>query len=87
MYKLSDLRDKEVINIKTGTRLGLINDMVIDTNNGFVRSLVIPGPGKILGFIGKSDDVIINWSDIQTIGNDFIIVNINAKSEEPINKE
>jgi len=43
MNKLSDLRDKEVINVKTGTRLGLINDMVIDTKNSncFTRAKIV----------------------------------------------
>ena len=85
MYKLSDLRNKEVINIKTGTRLGLIEDMVIDTKNGVVKALVITEPGKLLGFLRKNDDLIINWSDIKTIGDDFIVIELDTiKRESPV---
>lgn len=81
MFKLSDLRDKEVINIRTGTRLGLINDLIVDIKSGNVKSLVIPHQGKVLGLFGKSTEILIKWQDIQTIGDDFIIVDIDENKE------
>lgn len=76
MYKMSELREKEVINMNNGSRIGIINDMVIETKSGMVKKLIIPGPGRILGFIGKSEDLQISWNNIETIGDDVILVRL-----------
>ena len=48
MIKISDLRQKEVINIIDGKRLGFISDLDIDLENGIVKALIIPGQSRIL---------------------------------------
>ena len=81
MVKLSEMREKEVINIRNGAKIGLIYDFEIDLQNGRVIAIVIPGPGKILGIFGKNNDLIVQWNDIIRIGTDAILVDIDVKEE------
>ncbi|QAT62076.1 YlmC/YmxH family sporulation protein [Acidilutibacter cellobiosedens] len=76
MLRLSDMRQKEVVNIDNGTRIGLIYDFEIDLNSGDVSAIIIPGEGKILNFFGKSQDLIIPWENIIKIGTDIILVDL-----------
>lgn len=78
MMKASDLREKEVINIRDGARLGLIEDIEVNLEKGRIESLIVPGNGGLLSlFSNKSNDYIINWKNIIRIGNDVILVDIN----------
>ena len=44
--RICELRDKEVINICSGRRLGCVADVEINIHCGEVEAIVIPGPGK-----------------------------------------
>lgn len=74
MYcRVTELREKEVININDGSRLGCVGDIEIDTCTGQLVSLVIFGR-RWLGVFGKGEDVIIYWNDIEVIGDETILV-------------
>ena len=77
MVKLSEMREKEVINIRDGAKIGFIYDFEIDLENGRVMAIVVPGPGKVLGIFGKNNDYLIDWHDIVRIGTDAILINID----------
>ena len=47
--RFQELRDKEVIHVCEGTRLGYVNDLVIDICCGRVTALIVPGPCRFLG--------------------------------------
>ncbi len=72
--RITDLREKEVINIKDGCRLGCVCDVEVDTGCGKVVSLIIFGRGIFFGLFGRNDDIVICWDDIQVIGDDTILV-------------
>lgn len=76
MIKISDLRDREIINIIDGRRLGPIKDIVLDLEKGRILAIVLPGisGGRILGIFGRSDDLIIPWEKIIRIGVDVVLV-------------
>lgn len=76
MLKLSDIRDKEVINLFNGERLGYINDFEIDLEKGSLIGIIIPGEGKVMSFFSKTNDLLINWNKIIKIGTDTILVNL-----------
>ena len=44
LLRYSDLRNKEVINLKTGSRMGYICDLVIKLHEGRICAIVVPGP-------------------------------------------
>ncbi len=70
-----DLREKEVINLCDGARLGCAQDFEFDVSCGKLVALVIAGDGGIFGF-GKKEDIIIPWDRIQCIGEDTILVRL-----------
>ncbi|NLW40921.1 MAG: YlmC/YmxH family sporulation protein [Tissierellia bacterium] len=76
MINLSEMREKEVINIRDGSKIGLIYDFELDLENNKVVSIIIPGPGKVLGLFGRNKDLIIEWKNIVRIGTDTILVDI-----------
>ncbi len=74
LCKLEDLRNRDVVQIKTGICLGRVDDIVIDTCCAEVRSLVIYGRRKCFGLLGREDDMIIPWKDISVLGDDVVLV-------------
>jgi YlmC/YmxH family sporulation protein len=74
VVKTSELKQKEVININDGKRLGLVSDMEINMETGNLEAIVIPAGGKLLGFFSKENDIVISWSSIKKIGIDVILV-------------
>ena len=81
MVKTSDLKVKEVININDGKRLGAITDIEIDIESGRLTAIVVPGPGKFLGFFGRNEDIVIPWDEINKIGADVILVETTSFTE------
>ncbi|MFZ5965837.1 MAG: YlmC/YmxH family sporulation protein [Bacillota bacterium] len=76
MISTSDLRQKEIINIVDGRRIGFVSDIEVNLEKGRVDALIVPGPGKFLGFFGKDHDYYITWSEIKKIGIDVILVEL-----------
>lgn len=70
----SNLRNKEVVNLKTGLKLGYVDDIEIDTTTGNVVSFIVFGRPRALGIMGRDEDIIIKCSDIDLIGEDTILV-------------
>lgn len=69
----SDLKNKEVVNICDGRRLGFVNDAEIDIECGRLISLIMPSESKIFSF-SRCDPVRVLWCDIERIGDDVILV-------------
>ena len=72
--RFQELRDKEVIHVCEGTRLGYVNDLAVDLCSGRVTALIVPGPCRFLGLFGRTDDYVIPWGCIRRIGDDLILV-------------
>ncbi len=72
--RLAELRHKEVINSTNGCRIGFADDIEIDTETARVVSVVIYGRQRLFGFLGRSDDIVIRWENINLIGEDTILV-------------
>ncbi len=76
MYcRISDLRSKFVINVRNGAKLGYVSDVELDTVTATASALVIKGRLRMLGLLGREDDIVIRWDDIEVIGEDTILVN------------
>ena len=75
--RMFDMRQKEVINIKDGMRLGTVCDIEFDTTDARVTAIVIYGRLRFFGLFGREDDIVIRWQDIQVIGDDTVLVAYN----------
>lgn len=71
---LNELKTKEVINVSDGARLGFVSDVLIDLETGNLTALLVPGAYRLMGFLGKEEDIVIRWEKIKKIGDDIIIV-------------
>lgn len=72
--KASELKQKEVINVKTGKRLGNIVDYDIDVRSGRIVGVSMPHSGKFLLLSKPENDIFIPWEQIKKIGDDVILV-------------
>lgn len=79
MIRISDIMEKEVINVKNGKRMGFITDIDMDINEGKIVSFTILGDGGRGFFTRGGEGQIIFWNDILKIGCDTIIVNIGSE--------
>ena len=77
--KIVELKNKEIICIKDGTKLGCVSDVEIDTCTGKIVSLIIYKQSKMLGLFGKDEDVVIPWDSVEVIGEDTILVSSDSK--------
>lgn len=87
MINLSEMREKEVINIRDGSRMGFIYDFEIDLDKGRIVAIVLPGEGKILGLFGKNSDLVIDWNKIVRVGQDFILVDFGVDNSKILDNE
>lgn len=67
------LKEKEVINICDGRRLGYICDLIIDTCSGQILSILVPGDMRVFS-LKRPEMINIPWCNIERIGNDTILV-------------
>lgn len=76
MY-LSELQNKDIVNIKDGKKIGNIIDVTID-NNGFMISLLVQRTKFNINFLKNNNEEEIKWSQIKKIGEDVILVDIKS---------
>jgi len=79
MNRSSDFRQKEVINISDGRRLGFVSDVEIDLEQGKVEAVILPGVGRLFGLLGKESEFVIPWDKIVKIGEDIILVDLDER--------
>lgn len=72
----SELKCKDVINIKTCKILGKFNDLEFDECNGCIHSFSICKKNKFNAFFCDEPDICIPFKDIKKIGPDIILVEI-----------
>ncbi len=79
--RVADLRCKEVINICDGLRLGFVFDVIVNVVTGQVVAIVVPGPCRVFGILGREDDYVIPWECIRRIGDDIILVEVPGEHQ------
>ena len=77
--KISQLQCKEVICIGSGQRLGFIQDVEVEVPEGRICSLIVPGPGTLLGLGPCRHDYCIPWNCIRRSGPDIDLVEIDPE--------
>jgi len=73
--RLSELQQKEIINISNGKRIGIIVDVIVDTN-GNIQKLVLE---EKRGRKFSKEEYEILWSQIVKIGDDIILIDTRNK--------
>ncbi|MFW2488405.1 YlmC/YmxH family sporulation protein [Clostridium chromiireducens] len=80
LHSLNAMRNMEVIDILTGTKIGFIKDFKISSEDNKIVALILPG--EIKSWFAKDDEKEILWKDIVKIGTDVILVKANEKVSE-----
>lgn len=71
---LSDLQNKEVIDIASGKRIGAIIDVIINPS-GYISKLVLEDKRTSRRiFSSNKEDAYLDWKQIVKIGDDIILV-------------
>ena len=74
--RLSDLQNKNLVNINNGKNIGNIIDVNIDYENGSIKSFIIESKGNVFTFLNRDTDLEVKKNDIEKIGEDVILVNV-----------
>ena len=80
--RFEDLKCKEIINIKSGRKMGYADDIEFDTCTAKICKLIIYGRNRFFGLFGREDDYVICWSDIEIIGEDTILVSCDFSNAQ-----
>lgn len=82
MLNTENIKNKEVINIRDGKSMGFVYDIEINLEEGRIDGIVLPGERGFFNLFGKeSEDVVIKWSNVKTVGDDVILVDVAASIE------
>ena len=80
---LSDIEEKDVINVVTGERIGFVSSLRIDTNSGQIIAITVQPSMRFVSFFSKDESaVVVPWNQILKIGEDVIIVNVAQRLNE-----
>lgn len=74
---LSDLQTKEIIDITTGRRMGIIIDVIVDIS-GKIKSLVLQE--KRIKKFKMQEESEVTWNEIIKIGDDIILIDPRNKN-------
>ena len=80
--RMGKLRNKEVINVKDGARIGFVSDVELDTHTAALTAVVVYGRLRLFGLLGREPDFVIPWKDISLIGDDTMLVNYQKPEGE-----
>jgi YlmC/YmxH family sporulation protein len=74
--------EKECVNMDTGEKLGTFHrsDLVIDPKTGEIQSILLPLGNSI--FRRKTTELSLDWSTIQKIGPELIIIQQRSYSSD-----
>ena len=75
--RLSDLQNKDIVNVNDGKNIGSIIDVKIDETSGNIVSFIIQKNKNFFKFFNRSSDTEIKWQSITKIGEDVILVKIS----------
>lgn len=71
--RLSEIQNKDIINISTGENIGNIIDVIVDSTSGKINSFIIEKK-KFSSLFLSNNESEISWEQINKIGEDVILV-------------
>ena len=83
--RMESLRDKEVINVKDGGRIGFVSDVELETEEAKLTAVVVYGRLRLFGLLGLEADFVVPWKDVVLIGEDTVLVSYEppAQTQRP----
>lgn len=78
MILYSELRNKEVINIRDCRCLGRTTNLELDECNGCICKIFVSDCRSVFSLFKADTEIAIPFKDIRQIGPDIILVDINC---------
>lgn len=75
--RLSDLQNKDVVDVNSGERIGSIIDVEISKDTGNIIKIIIYEKKGFINILKGDSEVEIKWNQIRKIGADVILVSRN----------
>lgn len=74
--KWKEMKKREIINVSTGDRLGLMGNCDIEFNpiDGRIKSILIPKSKNYLSMISEKNILSVPWGKVKIIGTDMILI-------------
>lgn len=80
---LHDLKNKDVIQFRTGENLGRVDDIRFDEVSAQLQSVILYGRRHLFGLLGRDEDLEIGWQCIKSIGIDVVMVDAPEVAAKP----
>lgn len=77
--RFMEFRRKEIINVANGLKIGYADDLIMDTETASMEALIIYGRPRFFGLLGRGEDLMIPWEEIEVVGEDTILVKSEGK--------
>ena len=74
-----EIRQREVINIYDGKKLGHATDIMFDRESGKVTGIIVPG---LKHFMRRSEDIFVPIANLKKIGQDVLLVRLAPVEED-----
>ena len=81
--RLSDLQNKDVVNITDGRKIGNIIDININLE-GKMEGLIVEKSKFLVSMFSTKDEIEVKWGQIEKIGEDVILVKLNLWSDKSL---
>ena len=69
-----ELCERDVVNVTTGQNLGKVDDISFEPETASITGVILYGRLKLFGLLGREEDIVIRWSEIEVIGEDTVLV-------------
>lgn len=82
MYAINNLRQMEIIDINSGSKMGYIKDLRVDCEEYRIISILLPSQKS--SWFNKNNSFEIPWEKVKKIGVDVILVDgsdLNIENE------
>ncbi|MBR5319058.1 MAG: YlmC/YmxH family sporulation protein [Peptococcaceae bacterium] len=80
--KISDLQERQIVNIADGKCLGNIKDIELNILEGTIQALVLPGIGGFWGMLQNQGELLIPWQKVVRIGVDVVLIDMPELAED-----
>lgn len=80
---IRELCAKEIVQLEKGVCLGKADDLEFDPGTARLQSLILLGRPRLFGLLGRDESLTIPWHEIETIGEDAVLVHTALPETEP----
>ena len=82
--KISDLQERQIVNIADGKCLGNIKDIELNVREGTIQALVLPATGGFLAMLQNQGELLIPWQKVVRIGVDVVLIDMPELAEPAV---